>query len=480
MSYYIGLDLGSTSITGLFLDTHSGQVTISETVENKTCVNSPDDLARGRSEWDIERMVGLCLDILSTVVAKCGAVSVAGLGVTGQMHGMVLLDAAGQPIRPFIGWQDRRCEEQMSGGGSFLEEMVALSGEGFDRSGCIPATGYMGSTLFWLAQSDLLPPGSVACFAPDYLVSRLCGTKPITDPTNAASAGVFDVLKSCWNSELISSLGLGEEHFAEVYPSCGIAGKASAAVSQATGLTGGLPVAIACGDNQASFAASVTDCAESLLINIGTGGQISTFVAEPIWCNGLDLRPFLDPGFLLVGAGLCGGRAYRALRDFMQLVGTELFQVVQMPDLYERLNQLATGVPPGAEGLRCEPLFAGSRQEPQRRAVWSGMSETNFTPGHLARALLEGLAAHFNRQYEQMKQAGVADRTVLVGSGNGVRKNPLLREILSASFELPLQMVSYSEEAAVGAALCAAVASGEFASIQEASRAVVARSEANR
>ncbi len=472
MGNYLAIDVGTTTIAAVVLDTDSTEVSASHSILNDSKL--PDDeKPPGRSEWDIDRMLELSLQVISTVATQIDVDTLAGLGVTGQMHGMVLLDAAGEPISSFIGWQDQRCEEQVSGDRTYLQQMLELAGDGFERSGCTPATGYMGSTLFWLKHNDLLPADTTACFAPDYLVSRLCDTTPVTDPTNAASAGLFDVMAGAWNDQLIASLGLEPVYLPSLRPSCQTVGNITVAVAERTGLPVGLPVTNGCGDNQASFAGSVADYERSVLINIGTGAQISAFAEQPLLAEGLDLRPALGSGFLLVGAELCGGRSYQLLRDFFYQVGRDIFDLANMPEIYNAINQLAGEVPPGADGLHCEPLFTGSRQQPERRAIWRGMSHANFTPGHMARALLEGLAEQIKMLYEHMQRAGLGDHDLLIGSGNAIRKNQLLADILPASFGLPLQMTTYTEEAAVGAALCAAVATGQFPDIQQASRAVV-------
>ncbi len=478
MSRYLGIDLGTTTIAAVVLDTDSAQVIARHSTPNDSRL-SDDEKSPGRSEWDIDCMVELSLQVISTVAAQIDVDALAGLGVTGQMHGMVLLDAAGEPISPFIGWQDQRCEEQVSGDRTYLQQMLELAGDGFEHSGCTPATGYMGATLFWLKHNDLLPADAAACFAPDYLVSRLRDSRPVTDPTNAASAGLFDVMAGEWNDELITSLGLHAAHLPPVRPSCQAVGNLTESAAARTGLPLGLPVTNGCGDNQASFAGSVADYDRGVLVNIGTGAQISAFTEQLVLAQGLDLRPALGSGFLLVGAGLCGGRSYQLLRDFFYQIGRDIFGLADMPQIYDVINQLAGEVPPGADGLHCEPLFTGSRQQPERRAIWRGMSETNFTPGHMARALLQGLAEQINMLYERMQQAGLGDHDLLVGSGNAIRKNQLLADILSAWFALPLQMTTYTEEAAVGAALCAAVATGQFSDIQQASHSVVGTSRPN-
>jgi len=478
MSRYLGVDVGTTTIAGVVLDTDSSQAVARYSTSNDSSFPG-DEQAAGHSEWDIDRMVELALEAIAGLADQVEVESLTGIGITGQMHGMVLLDDDCYPVSPFVGWQDQRCEEQVSAGTTYLEQMRELAGDGFEHSGCTPATGYMGATLFWLKQNNLLPADTTACFAPDYLVSRLCDTTPVTDPTNAASAALFDVMAGAWNEELIASLGLNTTHLPPVWPTCQVVGNLTESAAALTGLPAGLPVANGCGDNQASFAGSVGDYERSILVNIGTGAQISAFTDQPLLAEGLDLRPALGNGFLLVGAGLCGGRSYQLLRDFFYQVGREIFGRADVPEIYDVLNQLASEVPAGADGLHCEPLFTGTRQQPERRATWRGMSGTNFTPGHMARALLEGLAEQIKMLYERMQQAGLSDHDLLVGSGNAIRKNQLLADILSASFGMPLQMTRYMEEAAVGAALCAAVATGEFPDIRQASRKVVGASRPN-
>jgi sedoheptulokinase len=232
-------------------------------------------------------------------------------------------------------------------------------------------------------------------------------------------------------------------------------------------------VAVACGDNQASFAGSVSDYGRSVLVNIGTGGQTSVFVEQPLLSDQLDLRPFLQEGFLLVGAGLAGGRSYRILRDFMGDVGQSLFGVEPPADLYDRLTALARQTPPGSDGVTCDPTFAGTRRAPDRRAAWRGLSPANFQPGNLARSLLEGVAKQYHHLYEDMLELGVWPRERLIGAGNGLRENPLLPEIVAETFRLPMQSPVETEEAAVGAALTAAVALGEFPDIATAGRAFI-------
>ncbi|MBM4049074.1 MAG: hypothetical protein FJ279_28575, partial [Planctomycetes bacterium] len=140
--------------------------------------------------------------------------------------------------------------------------------------------------------------------------------------------------------------------------------------------------------------------------------------------------------------------------------------------LYETMNALAVSAPRGADGLRCEPFFAGSRAEPGRRAVFTGVSAENFTPAHMVRALLEGMATAFYEGYEQIRAVTGSACSRLVGAGNGLRENPALAQVMSAEFGLPLAFPAHREEAAYGAALVAACGAGLWPDLATAGRVI--------
>ncbi|MCZ6539125.1 MAG: FGGY-family carbohydrate kinase [Chloroflexi bacterium] len=245
------------------------------------------------------------------------------------------------------------------------------------------------------------------------------------------------------------------------------------------GATAGIPVAVASGDHQCSFAGTVADYAKTVAVNVGTGGQASVYVDKPVPRGWLELRPYIQSGYLLAGVGVVGGRTFRTLRDFFNsasrvLAGYELDADV----LYDRLVELAKEVPAGSEGVKVDPLFTGSRSDPRARAAFRELTPGTFTPGHMARALFEAMAYQLAESYREAAKLGAGERAMLVGSGNGVRLNPVLRDSLETEFRMPIQLGPHSEEAAVGAALCAAVADGSFASIAEASAQFVSDSGA--
>jgi sugar (pentulose or hexulose) kinase len=409
-------------------------------------------------------MAVTALGCLSEVVKRLGEKGheVAGIGITGQQHGIVIVDNALEPLTPFVNWQDRRGEEiDRTTGQTYVQRAAALVGlDAPRRTGCRLAPGYAAVTLFWLKEKGLLPFADTACFVMDYLGAFLTGQPPVTDATCAASSGVLNLPAGDWDAAMLQALGLWRGLFPEVRPSSERLGGLAPEPARAMGLPAGSPVFVGIGDNQASFLGSVAARDETVLVNVGTGGQVAGFVERFAYDPALETRPFPGGGFLLVCAGLSGGRAYALLERFFQRVGADVLGQPQAPSLYAAMNRLAATVPAGADGLRCEPFFSGTRADPTLRATWSGLSAENFTPGHLTRALLEGMARAFRQGYEAVSRNAPRPRTCLVGAGNGLRENPLLASIVAREFGLPLVHPRHREEAAFGAALLAAVGCG--------------------
>ncbi len=418
MPYYLGVDVGTAKIAAVVVDSGAGRAVASREVPNDTETTSPADKARGRSEWNAEASAMRTFECIAAAVAAAGGGEIRAIGVTGQMHGMALISAEGAPVSPFIGWQDRRCQEMLAGRDvNYIDRMIQLAGVGgFAGTGCTPATGYMASTLFWLALNGdprlakaSAPRDRVtACFMPDFVVLRLTGRGPVTDPTNAGGAGVLDVVTGQWNAALISKLGLRPEIFPPILKPGAVVGGLTASAAKALGLKAGTPVCVACGDNQAGFAGSVADPPDSILVNIGTGAQVSAWVSGCPIAEALDTRPHLDGGFLLVGAPLCGGASYAFLRNFFLQAGRDFFGAKGDEDIYEKMTALAASVPAGADGLRCEPLFTGTRLDPQRRASWNGDEPGQFhsgalrprNPGGRRRAMPPSLRGHARGGHE--------------------------------------------------------------------------------
>ncbi|MHB9033471.1 MAG: sedoheptulokinase [Anaerolineae bacterium] len=459
MTLFLGLDIGTTHIgAGVFEVGTGGSLLFSLQAVNSAAVYHGQ-----LAELDLETLFSLVQDILTSAAENLGPrkADLAGMGITGQQHGLALLGKANRPLAPAITWQDRRTLIPDAEGRTTLARFSAQAGgaEAFLPMGCSPAAGYLGPSLYWLLQHNLLPSGCTACLIPDAVCAWLTGTQPVTDPTDAGSTALYDLTRGDWSQEVLTRTGIPGDILAQVRLTGSLAGSLRSDLASACGLPPNLPVAVALGDNQASFLGSVRSPDESLLLNVGTGAQCSALVSGFARLDGLDTRSFPGGRFLFVGAGLFGGRSYAYLQSLFQQVGQQLFGVTQETELYDRMNRLAAAVPPGCDGLRCVPLFSGTRLDPELRASYNGISADNLTPGHLARALLEGMGEIFF-DFSEHLQPVTGQRNILVGAGNGIRRNALFSQILAARWGLPLRLPTWEEEATVGAALCAAVAAG--------------------
>lgn len=460
MPIVLGADLGTSKITAVALDTQTGAILACHAAPNTAETTTAADKQRGNSEWDAREICKIARDCLRAVIVQLGEARPVGLGLTGQQHGMVMVDDRLEPLTPFINWQDRRALP-------YADRARELAGpHAPKRTGCRLATGYMGVTLFWMKEQCALPNGT-ACFLVDYFAALLTGTRPVTDPTTGASSGLLDVRTNTWDVEVLQALRLGAAILPEVRQAGALLGHVTSDMAAATGLTAGLPVFVGIGDNQASFLGSAGNPADAVLVNVGTGGQVAAYHDKFSWGPCLETRPFPRGGYLLVSAGMCGGAAYGTLEKFFRQVGKDLFGVEPTEPVFTMLNGLAESAVEMGE-LRCDPYFSGTRADPSRRGSWAGIGQANFTPGHLTRALLEGMARSFREGYEAIRQQSGEVRARLVGAGNGLRENPLLARLVSRAFDMPMRFPGHREEAAYGAALLASVGAGVFGDLSKA------------
>lgn len=478
MSYFLGIDVGSTSITSVIIEMKSNSVVKSTSIKNSCEVTSSLDRKIGRSEWDIEKMFELVLKNTANLIKETN-LPLSAIGVTGQQQGLQLLDEKFKTVGNFISWQDQRSKELLPNNKqSYLELMGEIGGAknkndglpSFENTGCPIVTGYTVPILFWLIKNSELGKNLYGTTAPEYVVSKLTEKKPVTDPTDAASWGVYDIKNNDWNFDLIDSLGINRSIFSEIKKSCTVAGRLDNNIAKILGTQTGIPVSIASGDHQCSFAGTVADYKNTVAINIGTGGQSTVYLEKIIPRGWLEIRPFIESGYLLAGVGVVGGRTFRVLKDFFLNSITSInSNEIDSDSVYTNLVKLASTVPKGSEGVIFDPLFTGSRKKPSAKGAISGLTPSTFTTGHLTRALFEAIAEQLLISYKEAINLGAGKRDILVGSGNGIKLNQILKESLESKFQMKMNIGKNDEEAAIGAALCAAVAEGSFKSISEAS-----------
>jgi len=399
-----------------------------------------------------EQRVDVLLDTVWAVLRELGPTVLArtrAVGVTGQMHGVVVLGSEGQPLTNLITWQDQRCDT------AFLDALHRATGIRGLR------TGFGAASLAWLRKNRLLPDNAAATAAiHDHVVQRLCGlSRPVTDPTDAASWGLFDRRTGTWRTEAWIACGIRPELLPRVRPCGDCAGRICPNTAAATGLPVGTPVAVALGDNQASLLAALHDRTPErvLALTLGTGGQLSAVMPadfdppEPPEDAAFEYRPFPGRRVAAVAAALCGGSSFAWLvttvRTWCRELGLPIPAEGALYELLDRLGQDADG-----GGLEVSPRFLGERHVPEDRAWIKGIARTNFTPANLARALAVGTVRNLK---EMLPTACFEGRDRVVGSGNAIRRLRLLQQAASETLGLPLEISAMREEAAVGAALLA-------------------------
>lgn len=426
----LGLDIGTTTVSAVVVC--DGVVASALTLKNGSFLDT------GKSWEKVQDPAYICATALSAVDSLLQEhPDVQRIGITGQMHGIVYLDKDGKPVSPLYTWQDGRGDLPHPEGGTWVEHLSRETGYPL-------ATGFGMVTHYVNQHMGLVPEAAtVFCTIHDYIAMVLAGaTTPVTESSDAASFGLFDVEHLCFDMEAVKKAGMDVSMVPQL------------AVQGSIGAYRGIPVYAAIGDNQASFLGATEGCLQAMLVNVGTGSQFSVYTPKYMTCPGLETRPF-PGGYLLVGSSLCGGRAYALLENFLR----QTVQAVtgQEPEsCYEALAKLLESQERPADMPRVTPLFQGTRQDPSLRGSIQGLSTENFTPRHFAWAMLEGMAGELHEMYCSYLAAG-GEPVALIGSGNGMRKNIHLQQCFARLFGQNVTMSGCTEEAATGAARFAAM-----------------------
>ena len=450
MKTVLALDIGTSKICALAYDARHKRVLACHSSANDT------DLSHTTSdlhEQDPQGMIQICLGLLKTLLREpeVDPATVVGIGFSGQMHGVLLVNQQLVPMTPFVTWRDRRVVD--------LESIRVKWGtdSAFPRTGCRLNHGYGAVTLFDWARRGMLPAGCQALTIADYLAACLSGVIS-TEPTHAASWGLYHLQAEAWYGNLVKTLGIPEEMLPEIKPTACPIGTLRAEMAKALGLSKEVLVCAPVGDNQASILGATQITAQEAVINLGTGGQISLPSGTLISLPGLETRPMPFAGYILVGASLCGGWAYTYLCQFMQAVASQVAgRTMSEMEVFVAMNALSAQATAGSDGLCCDTRFTGTRLEPSRRGSLSGIDGHNLTPAYLCRAVLEGMVRELREMTESVDFSAIRR---IVASGNAVRKNPLVCCIIEGIFERPVRMGEEREEAALGAALATAMGLG--------------------
>lgn len=422
---YLGLDIGTTSVCAVVLD-REGKIVY--TVTKPNYFHAQND--NGERTQNAQKIYELCFDIYKETYDKF---KIKSVGVSGQMHGILYLDENGLAVSPLYSWQDERGNLSYKNS-TYAQVLTALSNYKM-------ATGYGCTSLFFDYVNNLIPKNAVTfCTVGDYVAMRLANRKkPLVNQTNAASLGLYDVENHSWDIPAIEKSDLPLNLFPET----------TADVLELGRTEDDALVYTAIGDNQASvYGTEVSP--DSVVVNIGTGSQLSIICKEYKTApSGCEIRPYFNGQYLAIGCALCGGYSYKLLKDFFNSMfgGEEKIT-------YQTLNQWAESAL-DTHTPTTLPLFRGTRTEPSLRASVSDISEHNFNAQALTLSVLKGISKELKDFYDSLSRI-FGERKYLIGSGNAVRMNPVLKRIIEKNYGKNLQVPIHTEEAAFGAALLAA------------------------
>lgn len=381
--------------------------------------------------------------------------SIRAVSFSGQMMGAVLLDAAGEPVRPSVIWADTRSDEQAL-------RLAAAVGKssGYRMTGHQLNPTYSLSKLMWLRENEpeTFARGVRFCLAKDYIVFRLTGTV-VTDPSDASSTNAYDQQRGCWSEALIAAAELPASLFPEIVASTTVVGGVTAAAAEATGLRAGTPVVLGGGDGPlAAVGAGIIAPEDGAYTYLGSSSWVSVSAAAPLHDLPAMRTMTFDhvvPGqFVPTATMQAGGGSLSWVTDL--LAGTK-----EDPTRFDRLVADADTAAASSEGLYFLPYLLGERSphwNPNARGAFVGLAR-HHGPAHLTRAVLEGVAFNLATCVQAFRENGIAIEQVdAIGGGAA---SAIWLQILADVWGCTVRRRSIVEEAnSLGAAVTAGVGVG--------------------
>jgi xylulokinase len=456
-SLFLGIDVSTTATKALLVDETGAVVAVASSPHT---LQTPQPLW---SEQDPREWWEAALKSIRLVLEQAGGGErVAALGLTGQMHGLVLLDEAGEVLRPAILWNDQRTQSQCD------EIHQRVGKEKFIQiTGNVALTGFTAPKILWVKENEpeVYARARHVLLPKDYVRYKLTGEYAM-DKADGAGTVLFDLKARAWSQEVLEHLGIDPRWMPPTFEGPQFTGHITAQAAAASGLKEGIPVAAGGGD-QAAQAVGVGAVTPGVVaLTVGTSGVVfattPTALVEPegrlhAFCHAVPGR------WHFMGVMLSAAGSLQWYRDTLA------------PGMsFDELLQEAGSVPPGSEGLQFLPYLSGERTphpDPLARGAFIGLT-LRHGRGHLTRAVLEGVAFGLKDSFTLIQNAGLGGITQVRASGGGT-KGALWRQILASVLEAELVTVNTTEGAAFGAALLAGVGAGAWTDVESACRETV-------
>ncbi len=462
----IGLDVGTSGTKAVAMNTR-GDLLASSLREYPLHSPKPNWAEQDPADWQ-----KAALEVLSELAAKVKPQDVVAIGLTGQMHGSVFLDAENKVLRPALLWCDQRTADQCAaitekaGGEEALVAMVAN-----------PAlTGFTAPKILWLRDNEpaLFEKTKKVLLPKDYIRWVLTG-EYATDVADASGTLLFDVRNRCWHTGLISLLQLDAGILPRAYEGPEITGQLLPAIARKTGLPVGIPVVAGGGDQAAGGVGCGIVRPGIVSSSLGTSGVVFAFSEDVTVDPNGRVHTFCHavPGkWHVMGVMLSAGGALQWFRNTLCREEQDKAAATGR-DAYEYITEAAAAVPPGAEGLVFLPYLTGERtphKDPYAKGAFIGLS-LRHTKAHMARAVMEGVAFGMRDSLDIMRVMGIS-LAVSRASGGGAR-SALWRQILADTGRIEIARINVEEGPAYGAAILAGVGGGCYATVEEACDAII-------
>ena len=457
-AYFLGIDISTTGAKALLMD-ELGQVI--GTAGTSLALSTPQPLWSEQDPADWWQAVGKSIRKVLMENGIAGD-AVKAIGMTGQMHGLVMLDDDNRVLRPAMLWNDQRTSEQCDQIRQLVgkERLIRITGND-------ALTGFTAPKILWVKQHEPQIFGQCRhiLLPKDYI--RFCLTgEYATDKAGAAGTLLMDIRRRDWSDEVVDILGIPRGWLPPTFEGTQVTGTVTAIAAEQTGLRAGTPV-VAGGGDQAAGAVGV-GAVEAGIVSLVLGTSGVVFAATD--------RPFIEENGLV--HAFC-----HALPDTWHLMGVMLsaagslqwyHDTIAPESSFDELLLPAANIDAGSDGLFFTPYLTGERTpypDPYARAGFIGLTRQH-TLAHMTRAVLEGVAFGLKDCFELIKAAGLGNIRQVRVSGGGA-KSPLWRQILADVLGTELVVVNTSEGAAYGAGLLAAVGMGVWRSVPEACRASI-------
>jgi xylulokinase len=456
--YFLGIDVSTTATKALLIDTHGIVIAVAAT---EYPFETPHPLW---SEQDPDLWWEGTQKSIRTVITKSGvaAENIQAVGLTGQMHGLVLLDEAGLVLRPAILWNDQRTQTQCDQIHELIgrEKFISISGNA-------ALTGFTAPKILWVAENepDVYAQVRHILLPKDYIRLRLTGEYGM-DKAGGSGTVLFDLKQRNWSIELLDALHIKPEWLPPTFEGSVVTGVISPSAASATDLKAGTPV-VAGGGDQAAQAVGVGAVEPGIIgLTVGTSGVV--FATTP--------SALIEPEGRLHAFCHAVPGAWHFMGVMLSAAGSlQWYRDTLAPDMsFDELVNEAVDVPPGSEGLQFLPYLSGERTphpDPHARGAFIGLT-IRHKRAHLTRAVMEGVSFGLKDIFTLIQNSGLKGIAQVRASGGGT-KSLLWRQILASVLDSELVTVNTTEGAAFGAALLAGVGAGAWPDVLTACRQTI-------